>query len=131
MSSVLRILSQCWVRYRSSPLSVEHDGTSVRLRAGDQLRDAEVVCDGRATRLHELTARPGVHLLLSRDASSDQRGASELVSCHRISSWPGTGAVAVRPDGHVGFTSGDGEGLADWLTLVGAMPAHHDGRVCR
>jgi 2-polyprenyl-6-methoxyphenol hydroxylase-like FAD-dependent oxidoreductase len=131
MSMVLRILSQGWVHYRSSPLSVGGAVGASGLRAGDQLRDADVVCDGRRTRLHELTASPGVHVLLSRDASPGPWWPSGVVIGHRISSWRGTAVVAVRPDGHVGFTSGTGDGLADWLTLVGAEPAHHDGAVCR
>jgi 2-polyprenyl-6-methoxyphenol hydroxylase-like FAD-dependent oxidoreductase len=131
MSTALRILSQGWVRYRSSPLSVDDGAGARRLRAGDQLRDADVVSDGRATRLHELTARPGVHVLLSGDTSPDGGRPSGVVSEHRIASWRGTGVVAARPDGHVGFTSGTGAGLADWLALVGAEPAHHKGAVCR
>jgi 2-polyprenyl-6-methoxyphenol hydroxylase-like FAD-dependent oxidoreductase len=131
MSTVLRILSQGWVRYRSSPLSIDGDVAARGLRAGDQLRDADVVSDGRAARLHELTATPGVHVLLSGDALPGAGCSSEVVSEHRIASWRRTGVVAARPDGHVGFTSGTGEGLADWLALVGAEPAHHKGAVCR
>jgi hypothetical protein len=39
-----------------------------RPRAGDWLPDETVVCDGRTVRLHALTAQPGIHVLLSRDA---------------------------------------------------------------
>ena len=139
MPMMLRILSQRWVRYRSSPLSVDADagepGPSAPSapsapsgpRPGDQLRDGTVGCDGRRVHLHELTARPGFHVLLSRDASVDPRCCGELVACHRISSWPGTSVRVIRPDGHVGFRSGDGTGLEDWLRLVGAVqPARSD-----
>lgn len=129
MSTVLWILSQGWVRYRSSPLSVDGGGRFLGRRAGDQLRDGPVVCDGRTTRLHELTAGPGVHVLLSRDAVPGSGCPSALVTSHRVSSWRGTGLVAVRPDGHVGLTSGTGDGVADWLALIGARPAHHQPAV--
>jgi 2-polyprenyl-6-methoxyphenol hydroxylase-like FAD-dependent oxidoreductase len=119
MPTVLRILSQRWVRYRSSPLSVDTARGGPGPRAGDQLRDASVGCDGRPARLHELTARPGVHLLLARDASSGVPRGDALVTCHRITSRPGRSVVAVRPDGHVGLRSPDGTGLADWLALLG------------
>jgi hypothetical protein len=91
--------------------------------------DQDVTCEGRTLRLHELTARPGVHVLLARDAEALEgpEGLAGLapgaqVAVHRISSWPGRGLVALRPDGHVGLRCGtDGEAaLAAWLDLVGA-----------
>jgi hypothetical protein len=41
---------------------------------------------------------------------------------HRIDSWLGTGLLAVRPDGHVGFRTGvaSDRQLAAWLDLVAA-----------
>ncbi|QWZ09857.1 hypothetical protein KRR39_09070 [Nocardioides panacis] len=72
-------------------------------------------------RLHELTARPGVHVLLQRDALPvDRLRLGALVSVHRISSWPGRGLLAVRPDGHVGYRCGDAdpEQLRAWLRLL-------------
>ena len=72
-------------------------------------------------RLHELTAGPGVHVLLQRDALDLGRlRLGPLVPVHRISSWPGRGLVAVRPDGHVGFRCGESDPaqLRAWLRLV-------------
>lgn len=120
MSTVLWLLSQGWVRYRSSPLSVDADPGAPGPRPGDQVRDRRLGCDGREVWLHELTARPGVHVLLSRDTQLGPDWPSGPVTTHRISSWAGTRVVAVRPDGHVGFRSPDGTRLADWLSLVGA-----------
>jgi 2-polyprenyl-6-methoxyphenol hydroxylase-like FAD-dependent oxidoreductase len=124
LAQVVRLLSQRWVRYRRSTLSVEGSpGGPPGPRPGDRLPDQEVTCDGRRSRLHELTARPGVHILLAREAHTlDQAQLGRQVSQHRISSWPGRGLMAVRPDGYVGFRSGDprpGE-LGNWLDLVGA-----------
>jgi 2-polyprenyl-6-methoxyphenol hydroxylase-like FAD-dependent oxidoreductase len=120
----VRALAQFSVGYRGSPLSVE--GTPARRglpRAGDRLPDAEVRCDGRMTRLHELTACPGFHVLLDRDAARPGPGAAgPLVHVHRLTDSPGAGVVAVRPDGHVGYRSPvlDAGGLAAWLRRVGA-----------
>lgn len=122
MSTVLWLLSQRWVRYRSSPLSVDTDRGARGPSPGDQLRDSRLGSDGREVWLHELMARPGVHVLLSRDAQLGSDWPSGPVTTHRVSSWPGTRVVAVRPDGHVGFRSPDGRGLANWLSLVGARP---------
>jgi 2-polyprenyl-6-methoxyphenol hydroxylase-like FAD-dependent oxidoreductase len=124
MAAVVRMLSQRWVRYRHSPLSV--DGTPAHRgwpRPGDRLPDADVVHRGRTVRLHALTARPGVHILLQRDAADlDLRRLGPHVCLHRITSSPGPGMAAVRPDGHVGFRCGhaDPAQLGSWLDLVGA-----------
>jgi len=123
MAAVVRLLSQCWVRYRHSPLSAEGTPGGRGPRPGDRLPDEDVTSRGRLVRLHELTARPGVHVLLERDAEALEDGLrSARVSVHRIGSWPGWGLVAVRPDGHVGFRSRDSDPdlLRDWLELVGA-----------
>jgi hypothetical protein len=121
LAEVVRLLSQGWVRYRSSPLSV--DGGGAGPHPGDRLPDSDVVSDGHRLRLHDLTARPGVHVLLQRDAriTPDLAGARH-VSVHRVDSWRGGGLLAVRPDGHVGLRTGeatDGR-LAAWLDLVAA-----------
>jgi hypothetical protein len=82
-----------------------------------------VTYDGQRVRLHELTARPGLHVLLERDTEAvDARLLGPHVTVHRISSWPGHGLVAVRPDGHVGFRCGESHPgqLRAWLDLVGA-----------
>ena len=86
--------------------------------------DAAVRCEGRTIRLHELTARPGVNVLLERDAEAfDRNHLGPYVTVHRVTSWPGRGLLAVRPDGYVGFrcAAGDPALLAAWLNLVGAV----------
>ncbi len=123
MALVVRLLSQRWVRYRGSPLSVEGRPGGPGPAPGDRLPDQDVVCAGREIRLHMVTARPGVHVLLRRDADlGDLQTGRPLVTVHRIDSWPGHGLLAVRPDGHVGFRSGDDDraGVEEWLRLVGA-----------
>ena len=123
LAEVVRLLSQGWVRYRSSPLSVDATGGGAGPHPGDRLPDADVVSGGSRVRLHALTARPGVQVLLQRDAETPGGlDNSRQVSVHRIDSWLGTGLLAVRPDGHVGFrTSKAADGrLTDWLDLVGA-----------
>lgn len=123
VAEAVRTLSGLRVRYRHSALSVEGAHRARGLpRPGDRLPDTEVTCDGRRTRLHRLLACPGTHVLLQRDAAVlDRRVAGELVQAHRISSWPGTGVVTVRPDGHVGFRSGAVDAqLERWLDLAGA-----------
>ncbi|GAA2017944.1 FAD-dependent oxidoreductase [Terrabacter terrae] len=121
MAAVVALLSQRWVRYRTSPLSVVGTATSRGARPGDRLPDQAVTCQDRSQHLHELTAAPGIHVLLERGASEPDLGpAAPRVTVHRIESWPGRGLVAVRPDGHVGFRSGspDADRLASWLRLV-------------
>ncbi len=118
----IRVLSQLRVSYRGSPLSVE--GTprpGGGPRAGDRLPDQTVSSAGRSIRLHELLARPGVHVLLDRDA--DQPGIlprGPLVHIHRLTSTPGRGLIAVRPDGYIGFRCQTAEAsqLAAWLNLI-------------
>ena len=81
------------------------------------------MCDGRTVRLHQLTARPGVNVLLERDTNAvDGKPLGRHVTAHRVTSWPGGGLVAVRPDGYVGFRCGaaDPERLRAWLDLIGA-----------
>jgi 2-polyprenyl-6-methoxyphenol hydroxylase-like FAD-dependent oxidoreductase len=122
VAAAIRTLSQLRSHYRRSALSVEGAPTAGgRPRAGDRLPDETVVCERRMVRLHELTARPGIHVLLSRDAdelNGDELG--ERVTLHRLTSRPGRGLVAVRPDGYVGFRGvvADSEQLGAWLDLV-------------
>jgi 2-polyprenyl-6-methoxyphenol hydroxylase-like FAD-dependent oxidoreductase len=123
LAEVVRLLSQGWVRYRSSPLSVDGAGGGAGPHPGDRLPDSDVVSDGRRLRLHELTAEPGVHVLLQRDAQITPGPAGrQQVRVHRVDSWLGGGLLAVRPDGYVGLRTGaatDGQ-LATWLDLVAA-----------
>lgn len=45
-----------------------------------------------------------------------------FVHVHRLTSVPGRGLIAVRPDGYVGFRTGTAEvpQLAAWLIRIGA-----------
>ena len=125
VAEVARLLARLDVGYRGSDLSIAGDpDRRVGPRPGDRLPDATVNSGGREVRLHELTARPGVHLLLDRGASELTSGGP-LVHVHRLASSPGTGVVAVRPDGHVGCVAakaGD-VALAGWLRRMGVPPA--------
>jgi 2-polyprenyl-6-methoxyphenol hydroxylase-like FAD-dependent oxidoreductase len=129
----IRMLSQLQVGYRSSPLSV--DGTPpprTGPRAGDRLPDQTVSSAGRTIRLHELLARPGVHVLLDRDA--DWPGTpplGPLVHVHRLTSVPGRGLTTVRPDGYIGLRCQIAEAnqLSAWLARVGAGRPDADSAV--
>jgi hypothetical protein len=121
----IRLVSQSRVGYPGSPLSVE--GTP-RLpggpRAGQRLPDATATCHGRRVRLHELIARAGIHVLLQRDADQIEHVPfGPHVTAHRLTSNPGRGLVAVRPDGYIGFRCGtaDARQLSNWLARVGCQ----------
>jgi len=123
-ASGIRLLSQLNADYRGSPLSVDgtprHRGGS---RAEDRLPDRLVRADGRSIRLHELLARPGVHILLDRDADQFENLApGPFVTVHRLTSVPGHGVIVVRPDGYIGFRSQIAETsqLRTWLARIGA-----------
>ncbi|GEL18864.1 hypothetical protein PA7_27010 [Pseudonocardia asaccharolytica DSM 44247 = NBRC 16224] len=122
IAEAVRVLSGLRVGYPRSALSVT--GTPPPRggpRAGDRLPDAAVSCEGRRTRLHELTARPGVHILLHRDAAPPRVGGPRL-HVHRLTNMPGRGLLAVRPDGYVGLCTGEADdaGLSGWLARIGA-----------
>jgi 2-polyprenyl-6-methoxyphenol hydroxylase-like FAD-dependent oxidoreductase len=123
ISQAVRLLSQLPVSYHSSPLSVESSTLSAgRLRPGDRLPDDTVSVGGRQLRVHELLARPGVHILLHADAREPAAALSgPHVQVHRLTSIPGHGLVAVRPDGYVGLLGDtvDDQQLSSWLGLVG------------
>ncbi|WP_308929962.1 FAD-dependent monooxygenase [Arthrobacter sp. SLBN-112] len=128
-SKGIRLLAQPFVRYRSSAISRDGTPRSGRWpRPGERLPDAPASVEGRVVRLHDLTAVPGVHILLERDADRDAFGAglalpghSPLIHVHRLTSHPGRGVVAVRPDGYIGFRCGEADPgqVGDWLRLVG------------
>jgi 2-polyprenyl-6-methoxyphenol hydroxylase-like FAD-dependent oxidoreductase len=121
----LRVVSQLAVGYPDSPLSVGYGrGTGSGPQPGDRLPDTTVTAEGRCVRLHELLARPGVHVLLERDAELARPPASPLVHVHRLTSAPGRGLLTVRPDGYVGMRSQstDTSQLDAWLSLAGACP---------
>ena len=119
----VRVMSQMQVEYRASPLSVEGKPRSGSgPRAGDRLPDMAVRSAGRSIRLHELLARPGVHVLLDRDADRlDTLALGPLVHMHRLTSRPGRGLITVRPDGYIGFRceAAEEDQLAAWLSLAG------------
>jgi 2-polyprenyl-6-methoxyphenol hydroxylase-like FAD-dependent oxidoreductase len=123
ISQAFRLLSQLDVSYHSSPLSV--GSTTLprgRLRPGDRLPDDTVSVGGRQLRVHELLARPGVHVLLDADAREPAAALSgPHVHVHRLTSSPGRGVVTVRPDGYVGLLADtvDDQQLSSWLGLVG------------
>lgn len=122
MAAVVRLLSQQWVRYPRSPLSLDAGRGHRGPRPGDRLPDAEVVSGTERTRLHRLLATPGVHVLLERDAPPVlDTDAHSWMTLHRVDSWIGGGLLAVRPDGHVGLRTPDvNDGaLTRWLDLVG------------
>lgn len=123
----IRWLSQLRLAYPDSPLSAEE---SPRLhgygwpRPGHRLPDASVTADGQRIRQHTLLASPGIHILLQRDAADIGRLLrGSWVTVHRLTSAPGAGVVAVRPDGYVGFRCGiaDAERLGAWLARIGAQ----------
>jgi 2-polyprenyl-6-methoxyphenol hydroxylase-like FAD-dependent oxidoreductase len=116
------LLAQFWVNYRRSPLSMDSaPELGSWLRPGDRVPDTPVTSEQGQTRLQELLAHPGLHVLLQRDAIGfDGASVGPCVSVHRIRSWPGAGALVVRPDGYVGFRSAhaDGAELTRWLELA-------------
>jgi 2-polyprenyl-6-methoxyphenol hydroxylase-like FAD-dependent oxidoreductase len=130
LAAGIRLLSQLHVSYRGSPLSVDETARPRGgPRAGDRLPDQTVSCAGRSTRLHALLARPGVHVLLDRDAGQPGSWpAGPLVHTHRLTSVPGRGLIAVRPDGYIGLRCqpADVSQLNTWLDLVRAPRTEPD-----
>ncbi|HEX9042920.1 MAG TPA: FAD-dependent monooxygenase [Trebonia sp.] len=118
-----RVLAQLRFGYRRSPLSFEGEPRRRHgPRAGDRLPDQLVTSGGQAVRLHALLARPGVHVLLDRDAGPlSALPPHPLLHVHRISSSPGHGLIAVRPDGYIGFRGQTVEPaqLTAWLGWLG------------
>jgi len=125
IAEVVRLVSQMRVAYADSPLSVEgNPRLAGGPRAGHRLPDATVMCSGHRVRLHGLLARPGVHVLLQRDAAYlEHLALGPHITVHRLMSAPGRGLVAVRPDGYVGFRCqiADLAQLQTWLARIGAM----------
>jgi 2-polyprenyl-6-methoxyphenol hydroxylase-like FAD-dependent oxidoreductase len=123
----IALVSQLRAAYRTSPLS--EDGQQplrVGPWPGQRLPDATVTIDARRGRLHALLAQPGVHVLLHRDAAPlEGQDFGPFVTLHRLTSTPGPGLVAVRPDGYVGFRCGTANAgqLRDWLEGIGASNA--------
>jgi 2-polyprenyl-6-methoxyphenol hydroxylase-like FAD-dependent oxidoreductase len=118
VTEVLRVLSQWRASYGASPLSVEGTASSTEWpRAGRRLPDQEVISGGHAVHLHELLAGPGVHLLGSKDVTGPR------ITAHQLDSGAGSGVLAIRPDGYIGFRGdlADDTQLRSWLALVGAL----------
>ena len=112
-----RWLSQLDASYRGSPLSTAGAPRPWHgLWAGDRLPDMTVTCGGRRVRLHELLARPGIHVLLEREAAPPGP-LGPMVVVHRLTSVPGRGMMAIRPDGHIGLRCPRAEAgpLLAWL----------------
>ncbi len=62
-------------------------------------------------------------MLLERDACDlEALDLGPQVTAHRLTSEPGTGLVAVRPDGYVGLRCRvvDARQLGAWLACIGA-----------
>ncbi len=119
----LAAMSRLRAGYNDSPISVEdRPSMSGVPRSGDRLPDREALVDGRCQRLHDVTAHPGVTILLHRDARLPP-GADlgSLVTIHRLEDAPGEGMIAVRPDGHVGYTGAttDLAPMRAWLAAIG------------
>lgn len=125
MQSVFRLLSQRWVNYRHSALSLLDGRIQSGPLPGDRLPDRDVTSGGRTQRLHALIAQPGIHLLLDRDTPTPSlEPLGPWVAVHRLDDVEGRGVVAVRPDGHLGYRSTE-MGLPRlklWLDLVAALP---------
>lgn len=119
----LRLLAGMRLRHRHSPLS--HDDAPRRrsvLHAGDRIPDDRVITRDGAISLHELLARPGIHVLVARDAPELQPDTvGTRVVVHRLLDRPGTALVAVRPDGYIGYIGMERARLRSWLSTVGAL----------
>ena len=129
VGEAVRLMSQLRVSYRRSPISVEEPWSRCRGRgshAGDRLPDEMVTSAGQNVRLHELIARPGVHVLLDRHAEVlYDLAPGPLVHLHRITSNPGRGLIAVRPDGYIGLhcQKAAQDQIDAWLNLIRAPPS--------
>jgi hypothetical protein len=122
LAAGVSVLGQLRVHYRHSRLSINGPHRSKDLpRAGDRLPDASVTTADGPTRLHDLVARAGVHLLLQRHATApDPIARTPMIHSHRLTNSPGTGILAIRPDGYVGFAGDhtDADTLTKWLGVV-------------
>ncbi|MFC5139813.1 FAD-dependent monooxygenase [Actinomycetospora rhizophila] len=118
----LRLLAGLWVQHRHSPVSRDDLPGHRGLRPGDRLPDSEVVTEHGPVRLHDLTARPGIHVLLARNARDVPPSTlGPRVHVHRLRDRPGTTLVAVRPDGYLGYRGTDPVHLRAWLGDTGAL----------
>jgi 2-polyprenyl-6-methoxyphenol hydroxylase-like FAD-dependent oxidoreductase len=122
----IRCVSQLRVGYPHRVLATEgSEREPSGMCAGQRLPDATATVNGRRIGLHALLAAPGIHVLLARDAPvPDELRLGRYVTVHRLTGTPGTGVVAVRPDGYLGYCSGRAHmtPLRTWLARVGAGP---------
>jgi 2-polyprenyl-6-methoxyphenol hydroxylase-like FAD-dependent oxidoreductase len=121
VSEVVKVLSGLHVHYRHSPLSVdEKPALAEAPHPGDRLPDSDVTIGDRSLRLHGLVAQPGVHVLLSRTAMPLDLPFDRYLHVHRVTNWPGTGILIVRPDGYIGYRAGtvDPRQCRNWLALL-------------
>jgi 2-polyprenyl-6-methoxyphenol hydroxylase-like FAD-dependent oxidoreductase len=125
VAEAVRLISQLRTAYPKTPVSSEgKPGLSFAAKPGHRLPDAIVTCGTDRVRLHSLIARPGIHVLLQRDALAiEDLDLGPRVTTHRLASARGSGVVAVRPDGYIGFRCGtaDVAQLHAWLARVGAL----------
>ena len=122
VAEAVRLLAQFRESYRDSPLSVEVTPQPPRRpRAGDRMPDMTMTtAEGHRVRLHQLTGRPGVHVLLTGATVTRHVLRGPLVHLHRLATTPGSDLFAIRPDGYVGLRGGCADGLYSWLSRVGA-----------
>jgi 2-polyprenyl-6-methoxyphenol hydroxylase-like FAD-dependent oxidoreductase len=122
VAEAVRLLAQFRESYRDSPLSVEVTPQPPRRpRAGDRMPDMTMTtAEGHRVRLHQLTGRPGVHVLLPGATVTRHVLRGPLVHLHRLATTPGSDLFAIRPDGYVGLRGGCADGLYSWLSRVGA-----------
>jgi hypothetical protein len=106
---MLRTMGQLTHSYGYGPAA--RDATP-RLRhgpgPGQRLGDAMVTIDGQRRSVQEVTATPGMHLLLA-GWPHDETHVSDLgwIQSHRLETLldgsPGCGYYLVRPDGYIGL----------------------------
>ncbi|MEU0334795.1 FAD-dependent monooxygenase [Streptomyces sp. NPDC006193] len=102
---------QLGVGYRESSLSVDTRGGTEGLRAGDRAPDGTVA----GVRLFD--AFRGPHWTLLGAALPGLRSLPAAPESY------GPGVFLVRPDGYVGWAGGTTEGLREYATRTGALPA--------
>ncbi len=146
-SYAFRTVSQLGIRYRTSPLSLNGPHAPRHgPRAGDRLPDAPVFHEGQTSNLHNALAPPGWHVVLCGPSDTWPAGEltdinyqhPNLITVHRLSTRnePGvlhdpheqalrrlglasgdTAVYLVRPDGHIGYRSGEDSlaGLSSYI----------------
>ena len=131
-----RTIAQLDIRYRHSPLSLDGPNPPRKgPKAGDRLPDAGIACEEQPSRLHQVLAAAGWHLLLcgppdawtSRTTTQLAERHTSLVTVHHLTAQntpgalhdpdgqalrrlgltaPHTAQYLMRPDGHIGYRAG-------------------------